>query len=290
MTESKPRPPLRKVAELRTLYKLKPHFRDVIVEGRDDAAWINWYMGEIGAEHARAFAVDDRVEVPADLVSALSHEINARGRVLAIGHEAAAWADGHDLSLTCVIDSDFHVYDNREVPQCVLMTDFASMEVYSLQARPLTKFLALSAKADVSAEYLVSLLKPAWAALYALRYVLHNHADGARIVNRFAEKTVDSAGNIIFDAREMLRTAQPSPSRELLERLLELHSEYIDRIPKTSLDGIRGHDISPILIQFLQLKNDFAKVPIVEKLLRSSIELRDLDGANLFTQLKNRLA
>lgn len=279
----------RELRELLTLYKLKPHFRDIIVEGRDDAAWLKWYLSEHSAQNTMVFAVDDRVTIPREIVSEVHNDVNARGRVVALAAEFEKW-NLPQPSLTCVVDSDFDLFEPGTVHDGLLKTDYAAMEVYALADRPLSKFLIASAKSTIEASTLMAALKPAWAVLYALRYVLHRHSEGARMAGRFADKCINDAGEVVANVRELLRIVSPTPARSALEELLALHGQYLERIPRDTLQGIRGHDIAPMIVRFLRLKNDLADPAHVERLLKQSLELRDLDEHRLFRQLKDRVA
>lgn len=279
----------RDLRELRTLYTIKPHFRDVVVEGRDDAAWVRWYLSEHQIEHVKVFAIDDRVTVPRDVVLNAHVDVNARGRVVALSAEYEQWQLGQP-SLTCIADSDYDLFETAPSFDGLLKTDYAAMEVYTLSERPLTKFLLASAKSEVVAKDLVSMLKPAWATLYALRYVLHRHSDGLSLTDKFANKSLDSSGQVVDATRALLMSCNPSPTRESLDNLLALHADFLSAIPQNSLHGIRGHDIAPLVIKFLSLKNSMAKPEEVERLMRQSVELVDLDEFNLFKSLRSRVA
>lgn len=278
----------RELRELLTLYKLKPHFRDIVVEGRDDAAWLKWYLSEHGAKNTMVFAVDDRVTIPREMVSEVHNDVNARGRVVALAVESEKWSLPQP-SLTCVVDSDFELFEPDVTPVGLFKTDYAAMEVYALTDRPLSKFLVASAKSNIEASTLVAGLRPAWAVLYALRYVLHRHSGGARLTSRFAEKCINDAGEVVANVRELLRMVSPTPTQSALEELLALHGQYLNQIPGDTLQGIRGHDIAPMIIRFLRLKNDLADPAHVERLLKQSLELRDLDEEVLFRQLRDRV-
>lgn len=278
----------RDLRELRILYTLKPHFRDVVVEGRDDAAWVKWYLSEHDVDHVKVFAVDDRVTVPREVVLEYHADVNARGRVVALSAEYEEWGVGQP-SLTCIADADYDLFEPDAPASSLLMTDFAAMEVYTLKARPLTKFLVASAKSEIVAEDLLSMLKPAWATLYTLRYVLHRHSDGLSLTEKFASKTVNSSGPIVDAARDLLSSCRPSPTRDVLDQLLSLHSSYLSKVPSETLHGIRGHDIAPLVIKFLNLKNSMARPEEIERLMRQSVELVDLEDFDLFKSLRSRI-
>lgn len=279
----------RTLQELQVLYALHPNLRDVVVEGRDDAAWLRWYLAEHGLS-AGVYAVDDRVTVPSEMVRPVHQDVNPRGRVVALAAAAKGWSLPGP-SLTCVVDADFDLFEAGESPDDLLTTDYASMEVYALAKRPLSKFLVSMAKSEIEAEELVALLKPAWAVVYSLRYVLHRHTDGARLADNFADRCFNSSREIVADVQELLRAVTPSPRREMLSEILKLHAEFLEKVPGgDSLQGIRGHDIAPMIIRFLRLRNDMAHPDNVEKIMRSALELRDLDDYDLFRRLRERVA
>lgn len=271
------------------VYDRFPHFRDIYVEGREDAALINWYLAEKGLP-GRAYAIDDRVEIPRDLVTPLHPEVNARGRVVALADTLDSWSLVQP-SVTCVVDSDFDLLDSS-APESdsLLKTEYAAMEVYSLAERPLRKFLVTVAKNHTEPAEIVGLLKPAWAIVYALRYVLHRHEDGARMVENFSECCINRRGAIAADASELLRRTKPTPTRSRIAELLDMHADYLALIPGGGLQGIRGHDVAPLLIRYLELRNDLAKPSVVELLMRSSLDTADLDATALFPRIANRVS
>lgn len=195
-----------------------------------------------------------------------------------------------EASITCIVDDDFDLLD-QSLPEltALLRTDYAAMEVYSLTERPLSKFLYVVAKSDLEASTVLSLLWPAWASVYALRHVIHNHADGMRLGSRFAERCINDVGEVTADVASLLRSCSPSPKAATLQQLLDLHTATLQRIPNGSLRAVRGHDVAPLLIQYLDLKNDLAKVENVERLLRQSLEAADLDEFRMFQSLLDRL-
>jgi hypothetical protein len=275
--------------ELRTLYRFHPKVRDVIVEGRDDAALLKWYLRSIGDLDTQVYAVDDRVDVPVEAIRSVHDDVNKRGMVVGLASLAETWQLEHP-SLTCVIDSDFDLL-RTEAPSYthLVRTDYASMEIYSLQEKPLSKFLLTIAKSDIEAPALVSMLKPAWATIYAVRFVLKTHCQGIGLVRAFAGKCFNTAGDVVAGARELLRASDSSIHGSTLETLLELHAEYLEKIPADDLNGIRGHDVAPLLARFLGLKNDLAKDDILERLMRVSLEVADLHDHRLFETIRSRV-
>lgn len=277
------------LTELETTYKLHPTIKDVIVEGRDDANLLKWYLRQFVGAEVQVYAVDDRVDIPRELVESVHRDINARGRVIALAAEAEKWGVS-EQALTCIVDADYDLLEDHILDfPTLLRTDYAAMEVYSLHERPLSKFIANIAKSEISASSLVARLKPVWAMIYAVRYILHTACDGQSLVHNFAAKCVSTSGQAMADARELLRASDPTLKGESLAALMELHQRYVDKIPADTLDGIRGHDIAPMLIRFFGLKNSMANEETIETMLRMGLEAADLESFELFQVLKQRI-
>lgn len=282
-------PVRRTLEELKTNYLLYPEYREVFVEGRIDARVLKWFLSENGLTDVQVFAVDDRVDVPSEVVCAVHPEVNARGRVVALAQTSAAWGLSGP-SITCIIDADFDCLDNPNYGACatLLCTDYSAMEVYVLKERPLTKLLGQVADPGTLANQVVATLTPAWRRLYALRYVAHRHSDELSPPKSFAKRCIQQNGEL-RSVSEMIRTFSPSPTQDEVERLSRIFDATIKNLPKHPLQGIRGHDIAPLLISFLGLTNEFAKDEVIEALMRQSMELRDFMEENLFERLILRL-
>ncbi|WP_139361524.1 MULTISPECIES: hypothetical protein [unclassified Mycobacterium] len=278
----------RQLEELRTLYEIRPHFRDVVVEGRDDAALLRWYLAQCSMRNVRVYAVDDRVEIPSEAVKKVGQDIGARGRVIALAHEFDRWST-RQPTLTCIVDGDFKLFEPMPDSSSLLTTDYAAMEIYSLGDRPLSKFLSICARTDLSASLILDTLNPVWTALYVIRFILHRHAGGHSLVKKFAEKSLATNGDVTLDARELLRASISGAGKEEVGRLFDLYMEHLERVPPNTLHGIRGHDVAPLLIRLLGLQNELAIPSVVEHLLRQSIDPLDLDENQLFIDLRNRL-
>lgn len=291
MSSARPAETVRTISELETLHRLHPHFRDIFVESREDAGLFRWYLTEHDVKNAKIFAIDDRVEVPGELVSTVHPEINKRGRLVALAAQADSWRLP-EPTVTCIIDADFDLLDGSigDAEGALLATDYAAVEVYALEDRPLSKFLMTAARASVEPGVAIQSLKHAWAIVFALRYVIHREHDGLRLSDNFATACVDGACRVIANPAALVRLISPSPSREVAAEILERHAELMALIPTDSLQGIRGHDAAPMLIRYLGLRNEMANVGHVERLLRASLEKVDLDQQPLFVRLIARVS
>lgn len=279
----------RKPEELRTYYGLYPKFRDVVVEGRDDAAWLRWYLADHQFDDCRVVAVDDLVDLPSTVVTSHGHMDNGnRARVYTLSQIAAEWRLS-ETSLTCIIDSDFEIFEETVETEGLLKTDFAAMEVYALGSRPLAKFLGL-VKAVQSGPDVIKALLPLWHMLFVLRYVAPREVPGSRMVNGFERHGKACTGEDPSRWRPLLKAIHPIPNKEDCERILGACCTYFERISTDSLQGIRGHDIAPVLIEHLGLKNHQRDQSVVEQLMRSCVEARDLDEFPMFKELRLRVS
>lgn len=281
----------RSLDELRQLGVQAPAMHDVIVEGREDARLLNWCFTEWGFRDARAFAVDDRVEIPAEHVLELPHEVNARGRVLALAKAASEW-EPRKGNLTCVIDADFDILNPHPLSfDTLLRTDYASMEVYSLQLRPFGKFLQLNGDHEQhEPKSVVSHLRPIWVDLFILRYLLHTESPPGSMIAKFPKHCIASRGSASMDLPELLRKCTPLSSDDARTALLDQHRIHLAGIPGGNLYGIRGHDIAPILLRFLKLSPNLRNAEELESRLRQCLELVDLESQQLFISLQLRIA
>src|SRR5215472_7708249 len=72
----------RTLDELITLYELEPHLKEVITEGRCDAAIILWFFRRAGIE-AGVYCVADRLTVPSAEVRSRGLNSGRKGEVIA---------------------------------------------------------------------------------------------------------------------------------------------------------------------------------------------------------------
>lgn len=278
----------RRVEELKTLYRVQPALKDVVGEGRTDARLIRWYLHEHGLRHVKVYAIDDRVEIPSEMVFAAGGEVGARGRVLALAAEAATW-ELIQTSLTCVIDYDRDCFlPSGSPPQAhLLRTDVGSLDVYAFQPRPMQQFIDLvSGRADGAAELIAQLL-PALNELFLVRSALH--ADGVALVSNYGNCCDTGSEPTAVDAEKLVRRslAVVGAGRSFgatVARVEALRSG----LPSDSLLAVRGHDIPVLLVKRLGLKNEWARPEVVETTLRACLSTADLDDYPLFRRLRER--
>jgi len=280
------------VAELAALYEYEPTLRDVYVEGRTDVGLLTWYFKGHGLT-AIAFAVDDRVEVPGDLCRGLGQDTNARGRAIALAIALEEGLGASQTAATVVVDADFNwltgPYPVRR--SCLLMTDWPAMEQYASAERPLTKFLRVGAHVPdhVTASSVIEAIGPALTDLFVARAVLFHY--GIRCIADVARVCTLQVGRSSADVKELIvRSLSGTRSSERPASIDQMVDHaYVLRgwIASGTWVG-RGHDIAPLLIDYLGLSGPSANPESVETAMRISLELADIDEAPLFVALRRR--
>lgn len=285
-SESITRRPLR---VLRTLYETTPKIRDVIVEGRSDAGFIKWYLGEHGL-FAVVHAIDDRADVSSSDVLRYRGEVGARGRVIGFAGQVEGWKL-REPTVTCIIDADRTslLEDPPILPDCLLTTDFGSMDVYMLQHRPFNQFLRLVLGRNEDAEQIVTRILPALNQVCVVRAVLHWSGLGISLVKDFSACCQPSRESIVVDIHELLNRTLSGKDREHYDELVKEVDQTLTRLPSDRLKAVRGHDIAPLVIKELGLKNVWAKEDAFERAWRGCIQASDLDDFPLFSQLRDRV-
>ncbi len=282
-------PSRRTPAELRILYEIQPQLRDVVVEGRIDASVIRWYLRECGANNAKVYAIDDRVEVDSASVVGVGGEVGARGRILALADEAARWTLTQE-NLTCVIDSDRDCLASRVEFPHLLSTDFGSMGVYAFQPRPLQQFIDIVASGFDRAEDVMADLMPTLNETFLVRTALHD-VGKVPLTSTFVNCCNIRKRPITLDTDELVRRSLAVVSEGRLQgEVMARVDRYRKHLPSEPLLAVRGHDIAPLLIKRLGLKNDLARIESVERSLRTCLTTTDLDKSRLFSQLRERLS
>lgn len=280
----------RPLQELRALYQVRPHERDVIVEGRTDVRLIRWYLAERGLR-ALVHAVDDRAEVPSGLVLRHGGEVGPRGRVIGFAHQADEW-ELQEPTVTFIIDSDRDcLLEKRPVrPDNMLLTDYGSMDVYMLQDRPFNQCIRVILGRTDDAEALRNKLTPALNDLCVVRTVLHWSGLGIELVKDFAASCRFSRDSSSLDAEDLLNRTLSKQYREYRDSLLEQVEIVRTRIPEDRLMAVRGHDMSAVVIRALGIRNVWANEDTLEQAWRGCLQVSDLDHLGLFVQLSQRLS
>ncbi len=267
---------------------LHPQLRDIFVEGRDDARFFRHHLGSVLDAPMRVVAISDAVDVPDALLVSRGLDRGQRSRLLVLSEFVESWNMRQPVA-TCVVDADFDVIEGAlPARECLLPTDYASIEVYGLLPRPFAKFLSLVGAESRAADQIVGTLSGLWRTLFALRFVLHNQ-HGQHLHDGYLRRCTKGASRVAVDIDEVTRISLQGYAMSVRQAVVESVAAAQGDLETDSLIGIRGHDIAPVLVWFLDLRGDYRHDAVVEKLLIASIESEDLRDQGLFIALTRRL-
>lgn len=292
MTESDKR---RTIDELATLYELEPDIRDVFVEGTDDRAVLEWYLGERTKRFVSVAEIDS-VHVPDDTVLGHGHKIGNRGRVISLAYELESRLDSNaQAAVTLVVDADFdHIKQVSLRCSMLLSTDFSCFEMYWFNDRVIEKcrLLAGVPRRPPVHTFLDELAK-VLQCLFVIR--LSNETLELRMswipFNKVCSKEGDA---IAFDKDEFVRRYLMKNGQTA--RLEDFREEIATN--RTLLRGdpryqINGHDFTALFYWYIHPlvsgKKGFMGEESVKKVLRTCVELDQLDDQPMFQRILARV-
>lgn len=278
----------RTLAELRTLYMLHPHLRDVFVEGREDVRLLRHHLGTTLESSARVTAIGDAVDVPNELLTSRGVDVGERGRLIVLSEFVESWRL-RDPVATCIVDSDFEIFE-RDLPvrASLLATDYSSVEVYGLLPRPFGKFLSIVGASETDPQQVLNRLIDLWRTLFALRFVLHREYS-VSLHDRYIRRCHLSGADVRIEVEEVVQISMQGRPATTHGEVVAAANGLRANLDTGLLQGIRGHDIAPVLIWYLRLAGDFRHEATIERFLLSCIETADLACQPMFAALAARV-
>ncbi|MEU1288282.1 hypothetical protein [Kitasatospora sp. NPDC005856] len=291
------------------LYEVEEEIRDIIVEGRTDKRFFDWFTSEEKTDGlVRSYAVSDRVYITDAELMSKGLLTGERSRVLYLSEFLAA-ERVNSRSVNLVIDSDLHSIGLDACPNYdhLLRTDFSSIEVYALSEQTVNKLLriGLGAPEEVTAAHLIESIQPPLVALFIVRACLRESKTGAPIPGKAAEKIYAGRGNIAAAVEEIFRLALdkvPKTQREAITKE-SLMREFRSLEQMTAGDArnfINGHDISELIVQYMkhrcksvfngESRRSFQAPPVMEVLMMGHVDRASLKDYPLFATLCRWLA
>jgi hypothetical protein len=286
----------RTLEELKTTYLLHPGLRDVLVEGRHDRAFIRNFLDQEAAgiddNSVVVYAVQDRVYLDADSVIGRGFEDGNRGRLLASAMIAEDWDHDSRRGVTFVIDADRSHFD-ESLPEfeTLLITDYGSLECYAFSSGTLSRFVQVVLRRDSpTGEDLHAIVEPVLVEIGCARVVVHEAGLGFgiddEVVRRWRSRDGDLGGELLV--RKVCRGKQLT--KEQVDVLCRNFHATLGKVEGEPRKFIRGHDIAPVLVNKLGLKNSWADPAVVESALMGCIDRAELSGEQLFVNLLSRVA
>lgn len=285
----------RTLDELLTQYELHPHTRDVIVEGREDAHFFGDFLrncGGLSDIDYHIFPVSDRVDLPPTQVIGAGFEDGERGRVLTLAAFVASWDVAQRLCVTCIADADrAYLRDDLPVSDVLLVTDLGGLECYALTPRILSKFIAVVLRQnEPDGPWLLSVVQPILVSVFLARAALHISLTGHGLTEEQIKKHALNQSEL--DVSLVKRALPQGQAGDQLYS--EVHEVLVDLRASVPVDdprkAIRGHDIAPVIVNVLRLRNDYAHHETVERALMGCVERADIEHLPLFKKLVARIA
>jgi hypothetical protein len=276
--------------ELLTLYEVEPEIRDVIVEGRSDAAMVRWYLDSHGV-NCRVYAIDDRVELGSDLVLQHDQEVGAKGRVVTLAVEASQAGVGSQL--TCIADADSDRLLERTLSsEHLIYTDYGSVECYCLNTRTLDKFLRLviGAPQEVSAESVLEAVLICLSDIFTVRASMKSVAPECAVLKKFVKCIKRTPSGLSLDVKDLIRRSLGGGDEAAFAAVLASYEQLSARRVTDPRESVRGHDIAPVLILHLRINSGGLTDPdAFEKALMGCLEVDLLDTEEAFMRLRRRV-
>jgi len=284
----------KKLDELVVTYELHPELRDVIVEGAEDKVLVQHYLHERNIANVFVYCVGERIAMDAgdvddDLTSGVRGYIVTAARYFAEALEGT----GAEHCVTFIVDRDWSWIAGEEDPQeaTLLLTDFASIEMYAWTESALDKLLriGLHCPKDMKAQDVMARLEPMLVLLFLARWVVHSGGFKVKIPARF-ERYCDVAKGRV-EIEKLIHAAggaARSKATDLEISVLELRST----IPQEVRLSIRGHDASRLLFAALKkyLPSEIRNETGLARLWMMSVSVERLADMPTFAAMESRVA
>ncbi|WP_146046232.1 hypothetical protein [Streptomyces cahuitamycinicus] len=291
-----------------TLYELEPDIRDVIVEGQVDAHFYHWFLDCAGVgDDVRVFSVKDRVIVDDSTITEHGNLIGERGRVITVAQIVNDMAPDQRSGIF-IADADYGPVGQDNFPRlnCLIYTDYGSLEIYAFNVRTIEKVLRVILRAPraLAASAVLAAMSDALRSLFYARLVMRCAPGGAPLVKKYAECCAVSNGVLVLDYESLLRNSFSSVRKAERDGWNEerLYKLYLDFIKEGASDDVRkemsGHDVSALLIRYLKIaapqvfredRKGFEDRDTMERALMSSVEFVDVEREPLFVELVSRV-
>lgn len=279
------------LSELLLLYELEPQVRDVIVEGSNDLVLLREALNRRGlGSSASVYMLSERVRLPKSYKIPAGMDDGVRARIWCLAEEFdARFASGHSSSrcLTAVVDRDWSA-DVHERPNCLLITDYASIELYAWDQPTLSKFImmGLRPRGTVHIEALMNRLEPVLVRLFLARRVAHELGAGDSPPEK-VERYCDLGGGR-FLSEKFLKAYGGETARQseqLCARIDEMFGSFRDDV-RLCIDG---HDVVRLVARAIR-STGAQPMEQLEKLWMISIDINEIWRKPLFKALEGRVS
>ena len=276
----------------KTLFELHPELREIIVEGRVDAAIVSWFATQSGL-NCDVFGVDDRVDVPSDVVRASGQSVGNRGEVIALARALNSEAGRLRRQLICIADADFdHLTGTRYDDELLLLTDVATLELYVVAPSSLERFhsLFLRNHPPIDLYTTVKMFLPALVDVFLVRHIIGRFDSPPPMISRIESCIFKRGSTLVADVPELIRrcVTELRLSREEVESLASDVEDLNKKVVGDVRKYVNWHDFARLLIRVLELRNDLAKTDVIERALTTCLDYGDVKDQPLFVEILRR--
>jgi len=295
----------RTLAELITLHELEPELSEVITEGRVDAAVILWFLRRQGSD-ATIYCVSDRLDVPATAVRSQGQNVSNKGRVISAALKVGEESPEATRKLTFVYDIDDDVMAGRTLAEseCLLHTDYRSIELYCFAKNPIDKLLKITLRApdDLgSGEVLAAITNSLVDIAYA-RFTLSRIEDPVAMIAGIERRCRVEGDAVIVDVDSLISDSIDKVGGERARGVTkaDLMTNYARERTNSVHDVrlvIRGHDFTRICCYYLKTRYPrifredrlpYKTPEVFEGALITCLESGELASEQLFHRLLQR--
>jgi hypothetical protein len=285
----------RSLDELVARYDLEPELCcDIYVEGNTDKHLIEWFLEKEGYQDFAIYEIDT-VDVPKQKLSVMELDNNNRSRVIALALEIAT-----PLHLTCIADKDFDELFKRHYKcECLLFTDYSSIEMYLFKETVINKFLHLVVRiSKIQAIDIITDLSPILEKLFliratneALQWKMKWLPFDTKDCIKLNKNKIEFKGTVFIE-KYFNKNNKLSKKSVFMNKLEELRLQS-DSLTEKRLK-IRGHDFIDVLYwyiikRFPTKKKAFSHEEAIGASLLGCIEVTDLKSEKLFRHLLTRI-
>jgi hypothetical protein len=297
----------RTIAELITLHELEPELEEVLTEGRVDASLVRWFLRRQGSD-AAVYSVSDRLDIPPSEIRRRGQNVGSnKGKVISASLNLSDSSELAARTVTCVYDIDDDILCGRPLYddiECLLHTDYRSIELYGFAVNPVDKMLKIILRADdeiKASAILATIAEPLVSVAFA-RLVLSRITPPVAVVTSIERRFQINGDSATVDIRALISDSINSAggARAYKVSVDTLIADCKREESASSMDIrfiIRGHDYTRICCYYLKtrypslFRDDRAPYRIpetFESALINSIELSDLLTMPLFQRLAQR--
>ena len=285
-----PRLPL---PDLITEYLLHDDRKDLYVEGEEDLAVFQWFLGPDLKDGVAFFAIDSIEITPEELIQNGLND-GKRDRLILLARELHRKLPMDKSPVLCIVDADFdYVLDRVEDNRFLAYTDGTSLDMYAFRESTVERVVRLGLRdSNTDAQKVIDNLCGVLTEVFLTRATNESMELGLEWLPFEKKCKILPDGTILFDRDRFVR--EYLGKNGALEKLIEFESRKCEledqrTLPESRL--IRGHDFGRLLIRYLRsvvktkLARSVTKGEAVVRMLFVGLDRNQLEDEPLFSKI-----